>query len=82
MNSLKLEIKLSHTKTTLQKDSLGDLDNIAQWIRAQSFFHLQKMNCISILEIHQNRQKTWNNKHKKTTTKEIDRNRTKSQSIY
>ena len=85
MSSPKLEIKLSHTisvlKTTLQKDSLGDLDNIAQWIRAQSFFHLQKMNYISILKIQQKETKNMKHQaHKKT--KEIDKNKTKSQSLY
>ena len=66
MNSPKLEIKLSHTKTPLQKDSLEYLNIIARSIRAESFFHLQKMNYISIPEIQQNRQKTWNNKHTHT----------------
>ena len=55
MNSPKLEIKLSHT---LQNASLEDLNIFARSIRAQSFFHLQKMNYISIPEIQQNRQKT------------------------
>ena len=57
MNSPKLEIKLSHTKTPLQKDSLEYLNIIARSIRAQSSVHLQKMNYISIPEIQQNRQK-------------------------
>ena len=81
MNSPKLEIKLSHTKTPLQKDSLEYLNNIARSIRAQSFFHLQKMNYISILKIQQKETKNMKQQaHKKT--KEIDKNKTKSQSLY
>ena len=54
----------------MQKDSLGDLDNIAQWIRAQSFFHLQKMNYISILEIQQKQTKNMKQQaHKKKQKK-------------